>query len=535
MMALLMSLQATMIAMGKKIGFETVGIEPTLTVPRVGQTGDPQAMDTSRPRESNPGPDRGPRNEAPTSSNPDFALICKGLFRFVQLSHHRTNWTSLPQSIGRAISKITDNIRPPMPTSTLTDELAALSMDYSQKITRAVQRHIDQSKVSTEQDLLKLSPQDLSAAVSVANKQLVSKLGKRIAATTQKRLLEEASAMVGLGRTTSCADRQVQTPSVAATDMPDDQRETTSCTTRQVQTPSVAATDMPDDQRKTTSCTARQVQAPSVDLQEDSNPGERPPRALSSTGLILIDSISGSEESEDEEPPGNLTGPVRPISPLISGTPGKRPRDQGLSPETVSPTESNPYGSPRRKGLPCPKRYKTVNTVHRKMDADPNTVHINRDCRVLILGDSQVKNLTPLPACFQIESFSGAGLEWMTDVIKGLDLPDHVEDIVLAAGFNHRTLDFDRRTAPSFVTCLEVLRRTRKRIHFLGINTPHTLPTFEANTIRRINALARDKFEDRYIETLPGSTVSTAADGIHYSAAALKRIADKINSHFSLN
>src|SRR4051812_41360752 len=58
----------------------------------------------------NPGIDHDNR-----SGNLDFSNLCKTTFRYVQVSHHMENWQNVPASIGKNISTLISNIKPPMP------------------------------------------------------------------------------------------------------------------------------------------------------------------------------------------------------------------------------------------------------------------------------------------------------------------------------------------------------------------------------------------------------------------------------------
>src|SRR5579872_4202383 len=96
---------------------------------------------------------RGPQTGAEMSANPDFAGLCKSMFRLVQLKHHQGNWKTLPKGISRNIERTIRNIKPPMPCNELSDHLLALSLEFQEKLSKAVSDHITTAydKVLSEQ------------------------------------------------------------------------------------------------------------------------------------------------------------------------------------------------------------------------------------------------------------------------------------------------------------------------------------------------------------------------------------------------
>ena len=181
---------------------------------------------------------------------------------------------------------------------------------------------------------------------------------------------------------------------------------------------------------------------------------------------------------------------------------------------------------------PAPRRvYKTVNPTHTKQDKDGGVFEIKDDCPVLVIGDSQVKNLILNPR-FQVESFSGGRYPWITEVVPNLDLPDSLDHIVLAVGINDRDANFSQVTGPTLRTCLDSLRTTRRKIHFLGIDLPQNFTREQEDQVKRINRLAAELVgEDFYIK--PDEYFATVEDdGLHYDEDTLKDISNRMKHHF---
>jgi hypothetical protein len=267
----------------------------------------------------------------------------------------------------------------------------------------------------------------------------------------------------------------------------------------------------------------------------------------------IAKSTSGADRPVKTPVSGIESGPSAPpadpakslFSAVVAGTPRKRLRmevqdssptipvqmDAAPRPLTEETAEKNTSLSQRPGPLSSKKG--PINRTHSRTDIDYLRVDVEEGCRVLVLGDSQVKNLTGLPAGFQIESFRGARYPWITDVVNGLDLPDSVEHIVLAAGINDRDSDVSKTVRPTFVTCMEALRKTRRKIHFLGIDVPRSFTAKQERTINDINEMAfRSVQQEGFIGDSQGR-VTTVVDGLHYDTTTLKQIAAKITRHFS--
>src|ERR1051325_7340607 len=219
MMAILMSLQATVIAMGKKIGFDLPAQGPT----RPQDSNKPRDVGTAAAgkqggkKKTDSGPKIGPEiNSEPNQDQEEdknFTEVCKSAFRYVQVSYHTNNWKSLPQGVEKALSRVIGNIKPPMlKTSDLSNELAALGVEFGQKVCQAVQNHLKQSKIRAEQELLKLDDADAAKAKSVVEKRLIDKFGKKISDAHRTSLLTEAIGMVGLEKATISTNRPVTNP-----------------------------------------------------------------------------------------------------------------------------------------------------------------------------------------------------------------------------------------------------------------------------------------------------------------------------------
>jgi hypothetical protein len=531
------------------------------------------------------------------SENEDFATLCKASFRYVQVTHHMTNWNSLPRGVERGLDALVQSIRPPMPSGELSSKLAALAADFGEKVCDVVRNHLVQCRVQVEQALLELDDKDADRAGNIVRRQLESKLGKKMEAGRRGQLLDEALQMVGAARSCNLMDadkdeRSEPPAPVASTSAPHTVRS-------ERKRPRVEDTPSPVQRGSTTaSCrsTPQQSLQPGqgtpqreqrqeelrLDIAElmalDTSLSTENPTALSPSELVLtntapaagtstIVSLSTVDDTVDDDVPLAIDDILLPgsadifppssASPSITvhGTasilPPSSPRDDvtvrgdadtntvaGVmlpgTADVLPPSSGSPnvtvHGTANILPPSSPRYDVTVR------DKNDTTVSVRPDCRVLILGDSNLRFLSGLPADYQVECFPGAKIFHITDVLNALQKPLSCQHVLLAVGINHRDQDYQKVTSPALTTCLQALRGTGCTGHFLGVSVQEKLAVDMKENVSRLNAAARSTFQQHFIQPLPSDKVSTKRDGIHYETYTVNLIKESIVSHFvSLN
>lgn len=410
------------------------------------------------------------RVEETKSGNVDFSDLCKNTFRYVQVSHHIENWQNLPNSIGKNISTLVSNIKPPMPNIELTDKLTAIGIDFGNKIAETVKSHLLNAKVNVESSLLRLDNQDVDKAHTIVKKQLEYKLGRKMSAKNQESWLTQAKGLVDVEKSTNDANQPVQNSEASRT--------TTNKT--------YASTTMLGSAKKR-----------KLELEKSPKPG-------TSKAIDFCTSLDSSDE-------GGCSADIEEFSDLDN---------------TIVAISDTPKCSQSK----ITTRSKSNVTVHSK----PFNIRIaiKPSCKVLVVGDSQLQNLK-LPDQFQIESFRGAAFPHLTEVIKTAELTDQVEDIILSAGVNHRDKNLEKEMMPTLKTCISALRQTGKRIHFLEVSIPNSFTELQRSRMEALNEYIRGQGQDlSYIGSCPREKVTTLADGLHYGKSTLSIIAGKITNHF---
>ena len=138
-----------------------------------------------------------------------------------------------------------------------------------------------------------------------------------------------------------------------------------------------------------------------------------------------------------------------------------------------------------------------------------------------------------LPEGYQVESFRGARFPALTEVVKNLDLPDEVTDIVIAAGINDRDADPEREPFPTVATCIAALRKTARQIHYLEVSIPNSFIEKQRGNVERLNDYMKSRSRDiGIIEACQGHKVKTLSDGLHYTDSTLSDISGKISNYF---
>lgn len=437
---------------------------------------------------------RPPKNQASVSSDMEtdqmdipgnFEKLVKNLFRFVQVSHHSGNWTQTPKGIAAAINKLIASIKPPMPNEEVMNELAALGLEFADKIGNCVSKHLSVCKSIIEQDLLKTESQETDKARETATRHLISKFDRKLSSSNRDRWMSEAVGMVHVG--------------------------TEESTVGAIRPAEIHPTGPTADGSPSKDQSSRQ--------QTEDKARNKAITAHSAGSSQIARSYAAAVRTE----------------PLALDSPNKRRRVSQQETELDSDQEVTitiPDSLPQRAGHTVKTGRRSLNGTHRKNDPEPNVCVINSDCRVLIIGDSNIQNLTGLPKDVQIESYRGAKFTWLTDIVKGVQLPDSVSDIVLAAGINLRNSDWDKEVEPTLRTCIDAMKSTKRTLHFLEISSPPGLKEAERQTMYRINDYMWQQKDVDIIPKLASKSVKTIPDGIHYDQNTLGYIKDMILDHF---
>lgn len=129
------------------------------------------------------------------STNPDYAKLVRESGRYIRIAHAANNWRSLPASIDRDITRLTENIKPPSPTEELKRQLIQAADNFRSAITAVVQDHLEQSAATVKGAIRELNHRDINMVHNTIRQQMQRPSNKKIQKTTVDRALSELAAI----------------------------------------------------------------------------------------------------------------------------------------------------------------------------------------------------------------------------------------------------------------------------------------------------------------------------------------------------
>ena len=151
---------------------------------------------------------------------------------------------------------------------------------------------------------------------------------------------------------------------------------------------------------------------------------------------------------------------------------------------------------------------------------------INSNIDTLIIGDSNLKHWQEFPGNWQIESFPGAKLCHITQILNRLKAPENLKYVVISAGINNR--DNDLHTNRKQLDKLEEACTNAKfKVFFLETAYAKSLKANNQQTIQTLNNTAAVMFTDNFIENISPKSVQTEEQdhlNIHYTTETSKKI-----------
>jgi hypothetical protein len=161
-----------------------------------------------------------PVRDSEMSENGDFAQMCKGLFKMVQLKHHSVNWHSVPLSVEKRLKNVFDNIRPPMADETFLKEMESVYQRAMMSLQTAVSEHISRQLDSMTEAVSCLDNSDNQKAKIKVDRWLVQRLGRRLADQRRNEYLDEMIQLVGVFRKENAETEMDETVAIADTPEP---------------------------------------------------------------------------------------------------------------------------------------------------------------------------------------------------------------------------------------------------------------------------------------------------------------------------
>ena len=411
---------------------------------------------------------------AQQETSPDqekYRQVVKETFRYVQVQHHRSNWTKVPAGVQAALDKVVSNIKPPMPNPQLQNELAALGAHWGEMLLSIINKHLSSCCTHVSEAILKLDNSEAAEAIRTAEAQLRRKMGKRLKAEDRTRWLEEAGNLLRITEQTSDPTTRTSPRGDYSSDAA-------------LPTPQPAAPDTPME------------------------------------GVRLSQSSSGDGQLDPNAGPSD-----RPLETFPSA------REPGETPSRRRARSSGDEGSPRDTPLKRPLFKKNPELTVVPEDGvillnkeDTRPITIPPQIKYVFVGDSNLQRLRDLPDSVVI-SIRGGLFTHVTEAVKRMTFTRKLLVLIVAAGINHRTAKDISTVAPSFWALHNTLRNTRQPFGFLGISFSEALPEDEKRMLEEVNRLIKDSIEPgTFLDPLPCSDVETIRDGVHYTENTLNKL-----------
>ena len=163
----------------------------------------------------------------------------------------------------------------------------------------------------------------------------------------------------------------------------------------------------------------------------------------------------------------------------------------------------------------------------------------DRRTKVLVVGDSNLRKVTPIPSGWEVHCLPGGKLQHMNAALKDLLLRCSTELAVVyvQAGINHRDQQPDE-----YRRHLEQLMmlncQTSVEIAFVGVPKSRSLTPTQRENIDALNDLTSHAFADQFVQPIPEDQVEilqTDTQKIHHTAYTTGRIMSSIRKHAQLH
>jgi len=533
-------------------------------------------------------PTRPPLNSTFHSQNTDMPKIIKGVHKFASINHHKGNWTQTPPSVMKNILQITDNIKPTLYDESFTSKARLLAEQFAEGLAFLVQEHLDLKQQEIETELMQLNPTDKKITFEIVKKQFVRKQSHKYDDNKMRPLILEAIDRVGfnfVNRTHTDSNPIETSNRFGVLSIPDEtetaenSEETTSyddstqnplhgyLSTNKNGSSSAANVDiatLPEiigqSNLLTTTMVTSQNTGPTnnkhassdttnSNLQTINNP------ELQTTNIALYNSPTMAPNINARQHTCSISEPSH--SPrdthddFSAGGHGPTNRELVVRCNRID-SKAGPHLSEhdlRSKKTnsitqPTTEEYKELKERHifiypnkTKPSATELGAMPNKDCEVLVIGDSNLQFVRHIPNNWELLSISGLRIEDATPILQGIPEPDDctVKHVILAIGLNDR-----RQSKPPLADCIRAAagrKHGRRLVSFLEVVDPgfgRTKELTATQNIERLNQAARSTKEVKFVPAPENPTFH--GSGFHFDPEYTDKIIKCLGMHIlSLN
>lgn len=449
---------------------------------------------------TNSGDTKGNTGNRQHSENGDFQKILKGVHKFASIGHHKGNWIKTPPSITKNITRITDNIKPPLVDDEFSNRVRLLGEQFAEGLSNLVQEHLNNKEQELEKELMLLNPADKKLTLDIVKQQFVRKQGNKFDHNKMKNLITTAVDIVGFNFTSPRAANSDQTITTF---------NRFQCLELEEEPDTEEDTEENEDSRETRSQGA------------GSERNSTPPSRSIVTSIMTEESPNddAAQFSHDPTPSKN--------DPHLTTTRNLRSRKITSN---IKPTPQEYDDLRNKKIFIYPNKTRPSTT---DLSNIPNS-----ETEVLIVADSNLQFAREIPRNWELLSVSGLKIESATSILQDLPEPQSgtaFKHVIIAVGINDR-----RDSKPPLADCVRSAagRSSGTRtVSFLEVVDPGSTRTKELNAsanIQRLNQAARSATNVNFVPAPCDPTFHGA--GFHFDAAYTEKIIQQLNNHIvSLN
>ncbi|NJL55814.1 hypothetical protein HC928_11935 [bacterium] len=370
-----------------------------------------------------------------------------------------------------------DDIRPPMPTDELRDEIKRMTVEYGEQLRKIVASHLQKKRSELDCHLASLDHTDVDRAKLIADKYATTQLGKRLPETRRRQLLDEAV--------------NVATMPPPAGDFIMVNRGTKRNASI---SPVISPIPVPTRNR--------------FDLLN------------SDADIEINDDDDDDDDVTVQIPPPNMT-PKRQRSDNSDG---------GSGPSTSQSSAKRPLLRPSTTTM------RTQAGVHvYSGDKDDWTVTPRDDTTTIVIGDSNMKRVTSVPGRWDVFALPGATPAHAAKAVRRLQKTPGLQHVIVQVGINYRNRPRGDYIRQEYDAIVDDLRKLGVRYTFSGISTAPTLTASDRDQCRYINDVAREAFgRDNYIPPLSDDECLISPGdkyGIHHTDETIGRVMTKMIIH----
>jgi len=497
------------------------------------------------------------------SENPDFKDLVRRTNLGARLQNAKSNWQKLPSTLNAAIDRLTQSIKPPAPTESLSQKLSRAAENFKSNIRHIVEEHLVTQYGSNQRALAQLDATDRDHATLIARKQLTKSNG-RINNTRAEELLhiqyvdemeirdgwrQAQSKKRALPRTPSPQTLQISVPVEVHNrfqPLSEDQLEPDQALELLEQTMSDPENPTPVERQKsppTETPRKKIVVAEEADFRVPPPPVRPalPASAAARPGSGLYALLRSASCSDITDAPTRSTTSVPATSGRASGpsSGNSDTTDTTTLPTTPMTTTSGTSGSTSGcppstppTPLPSPSREPRIRLSlfppgRRNAWSIPE---IRDDEDTLILTDSNGGTLAEAaPSSWRIAAYRGARLEDIVNILDRFPLPAAIRTVVVMIGINDK-IGFLEQPMVNSITRLYQLMIVKPNIRV----AVSTVPFFDGEApgqtsqIRVLNDFLEDILRDtKWLHRLPSDFTATRKnprDFHHYDADTASRL-----------